>query len=132
MTNNVVSLGERRAQQAVPKPAEVSETPPLPALAGYVLPGLINYICALDHPPYITVRADMPGVQVPRQLVNADGTIVFNISADAISQWHCDVDTLSFIARFGGVQQTTIVPTSAIVAIFAKDGAFGFSFGIQQ
>lgn len=70
--------------------------------------------------PYIVVRANVKDCVVPRSMVK-DGTIVLNISYNAVKFLSMDKAFISFEGRFSGVTMQCFVPYEAIHAIYPRE-----------
>lgn len=94
----------------------------------YLARALYQWLLDNDLTPYVVVDAEQPGVEVPRQFVQ-NGQIVLNLSPGAVRDLFIESEALGFSARFGGVPMQVIVPTSALVAIYARENGVGMVFG---
>ena len=97
----------------------------------YLVRAVHEWILDNDLTPHIVVGADAKGVRVPREYVK-DGQISLNISATAVHGLSVKNDWIMFDARFGGKSFQVSVPTSAVLAIFAKENGAGMSFGEEE
>ena len=88
------------------------------------------YEWAVDNKltPYVVVAADAAGVTVPQQFVQ-DGRITLNLSPMAIQSLHLDQEPMWFSARFSGRPFDVVMPSGAILAIYAKENGEGIVFG---
>lgn len=77
--------------------------------------------------PQVVVNADAEGAEVPRQFVK-DGQIVLNISPTAVVSLSLGNELVEFGARFGGTPFQVSVPTSAVIAVLARENGAGMSF----
>ena len=100
-----------------PAPAMTSNRP-------YLLRALNEWICDNGMTPYLLVDAAREGVQVPTSAVK-DGRVVLNIAPRAVAQLVLDNRDVRFVARFGGVSQSVIVPMPAVLAIYAQETGQG-------
>lgn len=94
----------------------------------YLARALYQWLLDNDLTPYIVVDAEQPGVEVPRQFVQ-NGQIVLNLSPSAVRDLVIENEALSFGARFGGRPMRVMVPTSALIAIYARENGVGMVFG---
>ena len=94
----------------------------------YLARALYQWLLDNDLTPYIVVDAEQPGVEVPRQFVQ-NGQIVLNLSPGAVRDLFMENEALGFSARFGGQPMRVMVPTSALVAIYARENGVGMVFG---
>ena len=90
----------------------------------YLLRALYEWIGDNQMTPHLLVDATRDGVQVPASAVK-DGRVVLNVAARAVSQLDLGNREIRFLARFGGVSQTVIVPVSAVLAIYAQETGQG-------
>ena len=93
----------------------------------YLVRALLGWIVDNDLTPYLLVDSELPGVRVPRQYVK-DGQIVLNISPQATSHFEMTNSKLQFRAGFGGSMFDVLLPTRAILAIYARENGQGMSF----
>jgi stringent starvation protein B len=88
------------------------------------------YQWALDngYTPYLLVAADQPGVQVPRAFVR-EGRIALDLGPLAVRDLNLETDPIFFSARFGGVAHDVLIPSGAVLAIYARENGEGIAFG---
>ncbi|QTF94042.1 ClpXP protease specificity-enhancing factor [Halomonas sp. BM-2019] len=94
----------------------------------YLARALYQWLLDNDLTPYIVVDAEQPGVEVPRQFVQ-NGQIVLNLSPSAVRDLYMENEALGFSARFGGQPMQVMVPSAALVAIYARENGVGMVFG---
>lgn len=99
-------------------------TPRMGSNRPYLLRALNEWINDNGMTPYLLVDAGKEGVRVPPQSVQ-DGRVVLNIAPRAVSQLVMDNHGVSFLARFGGVSQSVVVPVEAVMAIYAQETGQG-------
>ena len=90
----------------------------------YLLRALNEWICDNGMTPYLLVDAAREGVQVPASVVK-DGRVVLNIAPRAVAHLMIDNREVRFMARFGGVSQSVLVPVGAVLAIYAQETGQG-------
>jgi stringent starvation protein B len=90
----------------------------------YLLRAVHEWICDNGLTPHIVVDAGKPGVQVPPQAVS-EGRVVLNLAPRAVAHLEIGNDTITFMARFGGVSQAVNVPIAAVQAIYARENGQG-------
>jgi stringent starvation protein B len=90
----------------------------------YLLRALNEWICDNGMTPYLLVDAAREGVQVPASVVK-DGRVVLNIAPRAVAHLVIDNREVRFMARFGGVSQSVLVPVTAVLAIYAQETGQG-------
>ncbi len=90
----------------------------------YLLRALNEWICDNGLTPYLLVDASHEGLQVPASVIK-DGRVVLNIAARAVAHLVVDNREVRFMARFGGVSQSVVVPVAAVMAIYAQENGQG-------
>jgi stringent starvation protein B len=93
----------------------------------YLVRALHAWIIDNELTPQLVVDCHANGVQVPPGFVQ-DGKIVLNISAKAVRNLKIGNDWIEFAARFGGTPYDVVLPTSAILAVYAKETGVGMAF----
>ncbi len=93
----------------------------------YLIRALHAWIVDNGMTPYLMADAQSPDVHVPRDYVQ-EGKIVLNISPQAVRGLGLENDAIRFSARFGGLPLEVVVPTSAVLAIYAKENGQGMAF----
>ncbi len=94
----------------------------------YLARALYEWLLDNDQTPYIVVDAGKAGVRVPQQFVQ-NGQIVLNIAPAAVRDLQIDNTALTFGARFSGQPMQVVVPTDALIAIYARENGVGMVFG---
>lgn len=90
----------------------------------YLLRALNEWINDNGMTPHLLVDAAREGVQVPASVVK-DGRVVLNIAPRAVAHLAMDNREVRFMARFGGVSQSVVVPVLAVMAIYAQETGQG-------
>lgn len=98
--------------------------PPMSSNRPYLLRALNEWINDNGMTPYLLVDAVREGVQVPASVVK-DGRVVLNIAPRAVAHLAMDNREVRFMARFGGVSQSVVVPVTAVMAIYAQETGQG-------
>jgi stringent starvation protein B len=85
---------------------------------------------ALDngYTPHLLVAADYPGVSVPKPFVK-DNRIALDLSPMAVRELNLESEPIFFSARFGGTPYDIVVPSGAVLAIYARENGDGILFG---
>ncbi|MGE6605890.1 ClpXP protease specificity-enhancing factor [Halomonas sp. NPDC076908] len=94
----------------------------------YLARALYEWLLDNELTPYFVVDATLPGVEVPRQFVQ-NGQIVLNAAPTAVRDLFMENQAISFNARFGGQPMQVMIPTPALIAIYAKENGAGMVFG---
>ncbi|WP_461062030.1 ClpXP protease specificity-enhancing factor [Silanimonas algicola] len=90
----------------------------------YLLRAMHAWIVDNGMTPYLLVDAQHEGLQVPPSAVK-DGRVVLNVAARAVAHLQLGNREVSFMARFGGVSHTVVVPVSAVLAVYAQETGQG-------
>jgi len=93
----------------------------------YLIRALYEWIVDNDATPYVLVDALVSGVEVPEQHIQ-DNKIVLNIAPMAVEALTLGDDAISFSARFSGKSINLLVPTEAVLAIYARENGQGMMF----
>lgn len=93
----------------------------------YFIRALYDWLVDNGTTPYLLVKAQMPGVQVPSQFVE-NGQILLNLSPTAVQALDLGNELIRFSARFGGVPMEVRVPPGAVLGIYARENGRGMLF----
>jgi len=93
----------------------------------YLIRALYQWIVDNGVTPYILVDALVDGVDVPPQHIQ-DNKIVLNIAPMAVQGLTLGDELISFSARFSGKSVDLMVPTEAVLAIYARENGQGMMF----
>lgn len=94
----------------------------------YLIRAIYEWAADNGYTPHLLISADAPGVVVPREFVQ-EGRITLNLSPMAVQNLDLKRDPISFFARFGGKPFEVQVPSSAVLAVFARENGEGIVFG---
>lgn len=100
---------------------EMSSTRP------YLVRAMYEWIVDNHRTPYLLVEAGVVGVRVPRQAIQ-EGRVVLNIAPHAVDRLELGIDQIRFNARFSGVSQAIVIPTVAVLAVYAQENGQGMMF----
>lgn len=90
----------------------------------YLIRAIHEWIIDNDLTPHILVNAMVPDIQVPEKYIE-NGRIILNINSSAVRSLELGNEWIQFDARFDGVSMTVSVPTSAVLAIYARENGQG-------
>lgn len=93
----------------------------------YLIRALYQWIVDNGVTPYILVDALVDGVDVPPQHIQ-DNKIILNIAPMAVQSLTLGDEVVSFNARFSGQSVNLVVPTEAVLAIYARENGQGMMF----
>ncbi|MGM0542773.1 MAG: ClpXP protease specificity-enhancing factor [Pseudomonadota bacterium] len=94
----------------------------------YIARALYEWLVDNELTPHLVVDATQPGVEVPRQFVQ-NGQIVLNVAPMAVRDLFMENQAVGFNARFGGQPMQVMIPTPALIAIYARENGAGMVFG---
>jgi len=93
----------------------------------YLIRAIHEWIVDNSCTPYVLVNAFAEGVDVPQQHVE-NGKIILNLSPRAVRALQITNDSIEFETRFGGVATLVRIPSSAVLAIYARENGQGMIF----
>ncbi len=94
----------------------------------YLIRAIYDWALDNGYTPYLLVAADQPGVSVPMAFVK-DNRIALDVGGMAVRDLNIDADPIFFSARFGGRSHEIVVPSAAVLAIYARENGEGIVFG---
>lgn len=94
----------------------------------YLARALYEWLVDNELTPYLVVDATQPDVEVPKQFVQ-NGQIVLNVAPTAVRDLFMENQAIGFNARFGGQPMQVMIPTPALIAIYARENGAGMVFG---
>jgi stringent starvation protein B len=94
----------------------------------YLIKAIYEWATDNGYTPHLLVAADYEGVVVPREYVQ-EGRITLNVSPMAVQSLDIQSDPIWFSARFAGRAFDVQVPSSAVLAVFARENGEGIVFG---
>ena len=93
----------------------------------YMIRAIYEWIVDNHKIPYIVVNSNSDNIKIPMQYAE-NGRIILNISPNAAAKLQMDNDVITFSARFSGAPMNVVIPTSAVLAIYAKETGAGMVF----
>jgi len=93
----------------------------------YMVRALFEWILDNRMTPYLLVDAAHPDALVPADFIQ-DGKIVLNISPTAVRALVLGNERITFDARFGGAPMDVVVPSGAVLGIYARENGRGMLF----
>ena len=94
-------------------------------LRSYLVEATYQWLNDHDFTPYILVDTEYDGVEVPWDFVDDDGKIVLNISPEAVRDYTCDNEGVSFRASFDGEAMQVLIPIESILGLYAQETGQG-------
>ena len=90
----------------------------------YLLRAIHEWIVDNGLTPYLLCDSAQPGLVVPVALMK-DDRVVLNIATRAVAHLNIDNREVRFMARFGGVSHSVVVPIEAVLAVYAHETGQG-------
>ncbi len=97
----------------------------------YLIRAFYEWITDNQLTPYLVVKANVAGCQVPEEYVK-EGQITLNIAGHVVHGLALGNEAIEFKARFSGVPRQIYAPISAIMAIYAKENGQGMAFPEEE
>lgn len=97
----------------------------------YLIRAFYDWIIDNQCTPYLVVKTDVAGVDVPQEYAQG-GQIVLNIAMNAVQGLVLGEYAIEFQTRFANQIRSIYAPTSAIVAIYAKENGKGMVFPEEE
>jgi stringent starvation protein B len=94
-------------------------------LRSYLVDSTHEWIVDHGFTPYVLVDTEYESVEVPWDYVEDDGKIVLNMAPDAIIDYQCTDEFLSFHASFDGEAMQIFLPMESIMGMYAKETGQG-------
>lgn len=101
---------------------------PLLSQKPYLFRAIYDWIVDNSMTPYLLVDATIPGAQLPTEYIEG-GEIVLNVSPNAVRNFHCDNDWVSFSTRFAGKSMEVFIPLIAVESVYSLENGAGMAFG---
>ncbi len=101
------------------------------SLKPYLIRSIYEWIIDNQLTPHLLVDADNPEATLPQDYIE-DGKIVLNLRPEAIQGLTLGNEEIQFNARFSGTAMHIATPTSAVLAIYAKENGKGMMFDPEE
>ncbi len=100
-------------------------------LKPYLIRSIYEWIVDNQLTPHLLVNAEDTNAVLPEEFIE-DGKIVLNIRPEAIQGLTLGNDEIQFNARFSGKPTHITTPTTAVLAIYAKENGKGMVFDPEE
>lgn len=97
-------------------------------LSHYLFNAIRDWIVDNGMTPQVLVDSTVPGVNVPRESLRPDLTVVLNISDSATRGLLIHQDGMAFGTRINGAHRDVYFPCAAVRAVFARETGQGMAF----
>ena len=97
----------------------------------YLVRAFYDWLVDNGLTPYLLVKAEGDGVEVPQQFVE-DGRITLNINPSAVRDLELGNEYISFNARFSGRPMDIFFPVSSVMGIYAQENGSGMLFPEEE
>lgn len=96
-------------------------------LKPYLIRSIYEWIIENQLTPHLLVDAEGSNAQLPEDFIE-NGKIVLNVRPEAIQGINLGNEEIQFNARFSGKPLHIVFPTTAVLAIYAKENGKGMIF----
>ncbi len=100
-------------------------------LKPYLIRSIYEWIIDNQLTPHLLVDAENPDAVLPTDFIE-NGKIVLNMRPEAIQDLLLGNNEIQFHARFSGESIHIITPTTAVLAIYAKENGKGMVFDPEK
>jgi len=100
-------------------------------LKPYLIRSIYEWIIDNQLTPHMLVDAENSATILPEDFIE-DGKIVLNMRPEAIQGLTLGNEEIQFNARFSGNPMHIVTPTSAVLAIYAKENGKGMVFDPEE
>lgn len=100
-------------------------------LKPYLIRSIYEWIIDNQLTPHMLVDAENSSAILPENYIE-DGKIVLNMRPEAIQGLTLGNEEIQFNARFSGNPMHIMTPTSAVLAIYAKENGKGMVFDPEE
>jgi stringent starvation protein B len=98
----------------------------------YFLRAVLDWIADNGWTPHVLVDARRHGVSgIPSERLQ-DGRVVLDFGPEACPDFVFDGKTLRGSLRFGGVATSVVIPSAAVLAVFARENQQGLLFTDEE
>lgn len=101
------------------------------SLKPYLIRSIYEWIIDNELTPHLLVDAENPDAILPKNFIE-NGKIVLNMRPEAIQDLTLGNEEIQFNARFSGNPMRIIAPTTAVLAIYAKENGKGMVFDPEE
>ncbi len=101
------------------------------SLKPYLIRSIYDWIIDNQLTPHLLVDAENSEAIVPQDYIE-DGKIMLNLRPEAIEALYLGNEEIEFNARFSGSAMHIVVPTTAVLAIYAKENGKGMMFDPEE
>jgi stringent starvation protein B len=101
------------------------------SLKPYLIRSIYEWIVDNQLTPHLLVDAENTDAILPQDYIE-EGKIVLNIRPEAIQGLTLGNDEIQFNARFSGNPMHIVTPTTAVLAIYAKENGKGMIFDPEE
>ncbi|WP_119342686.1 ClpXP protease specificity-enhancing factor SspB [Facilibium subflavum] len=101
-------------------------------LRAYLVEATYDWLVDHGFTPYMLIDTEYENVIVPEGYIDEDGKILLNLSPDAISDFHCDNEKVTFHATFDGDVMSINIPIESILELYSgetEQGLYAREFG---
>lgn len=101
------------------------------SLKPYLIRSIYEWIIDNQLTPHLLVDAENTEAILPYDYIE-DGKIVLNLRPEAVQGLMLGNEEIQFNARFSGTAMHIVTPTTAVLAIYAKENGKGMMFDPEE
>jgi len=101
------------------------------SLKPYLIRSIYEWIIDNELTPHLLVDAENSDAILPNDFIE-NGKIVLNMRPEAIQDLTLGNEEIQFNARFSGKSMRIVTPTTAVLAIYAKENGKGMVFDPEE
>ncbi|MFT6834526.1 MAG: stringent starvation protein B [Francisellaceae bacterium] len=94
-------------------------------LRSYLVRSAYEWLSDHSFTPYILVDTECDEVEVPWDFVDEDGKIVLNLSTEAVRDFECSDEGITFRASFSGETMDVNIPVASILGLYSQETGQG-------
>jgi stringent starvation protein B len=101
------------------------------SLKPYLIRSIYEWIIDNQLTPHLLVDAENAEAILPQDYIE-DGKIILNLRPEAVQSLTLGNEDIQFDARFSGTSMHIFTPTTAVLAIYAKENGKGMMFDPEE
>jgi stringent starvation protein B len=101
------------------------------SLKPYLIRSIYEWIIDNQLTPHLLVDAENTEAILPQDYIE-DGKIILNLRPEAVQGLTLGNEEIQFDARFSGTAMHIVTPTTAVLAIYAKENGKGMMFDPEE
>lgn len=105
-------------------------------IRSYIIETTYDWIIDHNLTPYLLADSEYKNIILPKDYIDNDGKILFNVSTEAVNNFQCDDNDITFNATFNGKITFIKIPIEAVLELYSGETSQGlyareFGYGID-